>query len=322
MIPGPPLLERFRNDLDALIGREARIGIAVSGGPDSLGLLLLAAGVRPGAIEAATVDHALRPESRDEANMVAAICGRLGVPHQVLTVEWASKPHSAIQERARDERYRLLAAWARHRSLHAIATAHHLDDQAETLLMRLTRGSGVRGLAGMRPVSVAPGSDVPLLRPLLRWPRSELEGVCAAADLKPAMDPGNQDETYERVRVRHALAKAQWLGAESGAVSAMNLAQADAALEWATQQEWARSVTNGGAEIVYRPGDAPSEIRRRIVSRAVARLASEGQGAALRGREVDRLLGVLAGFGTATIRGVRCRGGHEWRFTRAAPRRG
>ncbi|MGN6059328.1 MAG: tRNA lysidine(34) synthetase TilS [Sphingomicrobium sp.] len=322
MSPGPPLLERFRNDLDALIGRGARIGIAVSGGPDSLSLLLLAAAAGPGRIEAATVDHALRPESRDEANMVAAICSRLGVPHRVLTVEWTRKPESAIQERAREERYRLLAGWARDRGLDAIATAHHLDDQAETLLMRLTRGSGVRGLAGMRPASVVPGSDVPLLRPLLGWPRSELEGICAAADIEPARDPSNHDETYERVRVRHALGNAQWLDAESVAASAMNLAQADAALEWATQQEWARAVRNGGAEIVYRPGDAPSEIRRRIVSRAVTSLANEGQGAALRGREVDRLLGVLAGSGTATIRGVRCRGGHEWRFTRAPPRRG
>ena len=100
-------------DLDALIAPGARIGIAVSGGPDSLALLLLAAAARPGRVEAATVDHALRPESRAEAEMVAAICERLGVPHAILTADWDEKPETAIQERARGERYRLLGDWAR-----------------------------------------------------------------------------------------------------------------------------------------------------------------------------------------------------------------
>src|SRR4051794_28920400 len=147
MLPEPALAERFARDLDALIAPDARIGIAVSGGPDSLALLLLAAATRPGRIEAATVDHALRRESRDEAAMVHDLCETLGVPHRTLTVEWQEKPESALQERARKQRYALLSAWASERGLDAIATAHHLDDQAETLVMRLARGSGVRGLA-------------------------------------------------------------------------------------------------------------------------------------------------------------------------------
>jgi len=322
MVPEPPLLERFRAELDALIAPNARVGIAVSGGPDSLALLLLAAAVRPEAIEAATVDHALRAESQAEAEMVATVCRSLGVPHQVLTVEWTSKPETAIQERAREERYRLLAGWADDRALDAIVTAHHLDDQAETLMMRLTRGSGVRGLAGMRSASTVPGSTLALRRPLLAWRRSELEQICAAAGLEPATDPSNQDETYERVRIRRVLTESTWLDPQCLAVSAANLGQAEDALDWAARQEWARTVTNGGAEIIYRPGDAPSEIRRRIVSQAVARLATEGQGAELRGRELDRLLGVLGRSAAATIRGVHCSGGREWRFSRAPARRG
>src|SRR3954452_12256106 len=144
MVPGPALIDRFRGDLDALIAPGERLGVAVSGGPDSLALLLLAAAARPGAIEAATVDHALRPESRGEAEMVAQICGRLGVPHAILTVEWAEPPASAILERARAARYQLLAVWANERKLGAVVTGHHADDQAETLLMRLNRGAGVR----------------------------------------------------------------------------------------------------------------------------------------------------------------------------------
>src|SRR3954453_2283282 len=107
MVPGPALIERFSADLDALLAPSERLGVAVSGGPDSLALLLLAAAARPGLIEAATVDHALRPESRAEAEMVAALCKRIGVPHEILTVEWEHKPETALQERARLHRYRL-----------------------------------------------------------------------------------------------------------------------------------------------------------------------------------------------------------------------
>ena len=134
----------------------------MSGGPDSLALLLLAAAARPGQIEAATVDHGLRPEARDEADMVADDLRRgSACPHAILTARWSEVPETAIQERARNQRYRLLGYWAEERGLDALATAHHADDQAETLLMRLARGSGVRGLAGMRPRSIAPGRACP-----------------------------------------------------------------------------------------------------------------------------------------------------------------
>ena len=321
MVPEPALVERFARDLDPLIAPRIRFGVAVSGGPDSLALLLLAAAARPNEIEAATVDHALRAGSREEAKAVAEVCERLGVPHFVLTADWASKPATAIQERARSARYRLLAEWANERGLAAIVTAHQLDDQAETLVMRLARGSGVRGLAGMRSRSVVPGSNLPLIRPLLGWRRSELAAICDAANIQPAADPSNEDGQFERVRTRRALGQSEWLDPHALAVSARNLGDADRALEWATLQEWARAVTNGAGEIVYRPLDAPEEIRRRIASEAVSRLATEGEGRELRGRELDRLLESLASGGVATIRGVLCSGGDEWRFVRAPARR-
>ena len=321
MVPDAALVERFSSDLAGLIPAGARIGIAVSGGPDSLALLLLAAAARPASLEAATVDHALREGSRDEAAAVAIICQQLKVRHEILKAEWPQKPRTAIQPRAREERYRMLARWAEARGLDAVLTAHHLDDQAETLLMRLVRGAGVRGLAGMRPAATVPGSDIPLLRPLLGWQRSELRAVCAAAGIEPARDPSNEDERFERVRVRHALGQSGWLDPQALAASASHLGDAESALEWATRREWANAVSNGGAEITYIPVDAPTEIRRRVVQDAVDRLANEGALAELRGRELDRLLTVLAAGGQATIRGVRCVGGAEWRFTRAPPRR-
>ena len=317
-----PPIDRFRRDLDALVPADTPIGIAVSGGPDSLALLLLAAEARPLQVEAATVDHVLRPESRAEAETVAKLCQQLGVPHRILTVKWAEKPATALQERARLMRYRLLGEWARECNLTTILTAHHLDDQAETFLMRLARGSGVRGLAGMRRVTRPPNAPIGLVRPLLGWRHSELEAVCAAAGVEPVQDPSNEDEGFERVRIRRALAEADWLDTAAIARSAANLAEADGALHWAMMLEWQRAVTqNGGGEIAYKPTDAPREIRRRIIRNAVLTLATEGVGEQLRGRELDQLLAALRTGKRATLRGVLCIGGPEWRFTRAPARR-
>jgi tRNA(Ile)-lysidine synthase len=319
--PHAEAIERFRVDLDALIDPQIPVGIAVSGGPDSLALLALAAAARPGLIEAATVDHGLRPESRGEAEMVAKAAKTLGVPHRTLTVLWDKKPESAIQERARIERYKLLAAWVREQGLQALVTAHHLDDQAETFIMRLARGAGVRGLAGMRRLAPVPGSDVTLLRPLLGWRRAELEQICTEFGFSPVDDPSNADEQFERVRVRRGLAGAGWLNSRAVALSAHNLADADRALRWATTQAWNGAVTEDGETIVFVPSDAPREIRRRVMLRAIGKLASEGSGSDLRGREADRVLAALASGGKATIRGVLCAGGSEWRFSKAPPRR-
>jgi len=313
-------IDRVRTDLAGLTSAATRIGIAVSGGPDSLALLLLAGEARPGQVEAATVDHALRPESRAEAEMVAALCERLGVPHAILTASWNGKPETALQERARTERYRLLSQWANERGLGAIATAHHLDDQAETFLMRLVRGAGVNGLAGMRRIARVPGSDVPLIRPLLGWRHSELQAVCADAGVEASRDPSNDDDQFERVRVRRKLEGVNWLNPAAVAASAGHLAEAEAALEWAADQEWRRAVSDDDQTIVYRPTDCPPEIRRRVVRRAVIDLANEGDSDP-RGREIDALLETLAEGRKSTLRGVLCTGGAEWRFEPAPQRK-
>jgi tRNA(Ile)-lysidine synthase len=322
LVPDPDLVDRFGRELNLLIASDQPIGIAVSGGPDSLALLLLAAAARPGLVEAATVDHALRAESHAEAEAVAAICGTLGVPHSILTVEWKQRPESAIQERARNARYRLLGKWAGQRGLKALVTGHHADDQAETLVMRLLRGAGVKGLAGMRRLAKAPRAQLAVLRPLLGWRRSELEKLCADAGLTPVDDPSNADRQFERVRIRQALAGADWFDPRAVALSATNLAEADSALQWAAAQEWKRGVTNGGGQLTYRPADAPREIRRRIARRAILALASEGSGD-LRGPALEKVLTALGAGRKATLRGVVCIGGaQEWRFAKAPPRRG
>lgn len=321
LAPAPELVARFAARLDHLLPPQSSLGVAVSGGPDSVALLLLAAAARPGKIEAATVDHALRPHSAGEAAGVAKLCKALSVPHSTLTARWGVPPDSAIQERARAERYRLLGEWAGGRGLAAIATAHHRDDQVETLMMRLARGSGVRGLGAIRPLALVPGSEHQLVRPLLSWSRSELRQLCEAAGVETVDDPSNQDEQFERVRVRKQLANAEWLDAGAVARSATNLAAADAALDWAMAREWERSVSRTKQQITYRPAGAPLEIRRRVVEQAIGLVATEGEGVALRGREIDKLLEMLAAGGTATLRGARCSGGEVWTFAPAPPRR-
>ena len=321
--------DRFRADLDALAAPGARLGIALSGGPDSLALLLLAAAARPGAVEAATVDHALRTDSRAEAEAAAAICARLGIPHVILTIDWPERPITALQERARGERYRLLAGWAEERGLDAILTGHHADDQAETLLMRLNRGAGVRGLGGMRPTSPIPqvrhprerGDPPVLLRPLLGWRRAELERICADANLTPNTDPSNADDRFERVRIRKALSDAGWIDSSALATSAAHLASADQALDWATDREWRGAVSEENGRITYMPSDAPAEIVRRLVARAITALTREGSAEPLRARELDPLLAMLRSGGQATLRGVLCSGGPQWRFSPAPERR-
>jgi tRNA(Ile)-lysidine synthase len=314
-------VERFKRDLALLVAPETIVGLAVSGGPDSVALLLLAAEARPLRVEAATVDHALRTESRAEAEMVAKVCDRIGVPHRILTASWDEKPTTAIQERARLMRYKLLGDWARERGINALVTAHHLDDQAETFLMRLARGAGVKGLAGMRRLSRAPAGKIAIVRPLLGWRHSELEAVCTAAGIAAVEDPTNEDQQFERVRMRKALGEADWLDSAAVAQSADHLADADGALHWATDLEWQRAVSRTGGQITYKPSDAPREIRRRIIRRAILALATEGGVAEPRGREIDQILAALRSGRRATLRGVLCIGGPEWRFARAPARR-
>lgn len=141
------------------------------------------------------------------------------------------------------------------------------------------------------------------------------------AGVSPATDPSNEDAKFERARIRRGLAGADWLDQQAIARSASHCADADDAVEWAASIEWSRSVTRREDELVYRPSDAPAEIVRRIVARAVAELGTEGAPGGLKGSELDRLITDLESGQTATLRGVRCAGGPEWRFTRAAKRR-
>lgn len=208
--------------------------LAVSGGPDSVALMLLMAqwrvsGAAP-PLFVATVDHGLRPESTAEAEQVAVWATRLGLPHAILT--WrGERPATALQEKARDARYALLAEEARRQGCDSIVTAHHSDDQAETILFRLLRGSGLDGLAGMERLTQRDGLS--LARPLLHLAKTDLVAVCRTAGQAYVDDPSNADPRFARARLRRLLPllAQEGLGHDGFARLARRAARAAAALD-------------------------------------------------------------------------------------------
>ena len=316
MKPDSVSILRFAADLDALVPAGERVGIAVSGGPDSLALLLLAAAARPGLIEAATVDHGLRDESRGEADMVASLCEKLGVPHRIVPADWAEPPTANIQAEARTMRYRLLSEWAEERGLPALATAHHADDQAETLLMRLARGAGVRGLSGTR-AKRSLTEQVALVRPLLGWRKAELVALVEKAGIEAVDDPSNRDPRHDRSRIREVLSGSAWADPVRLATSAAALRDADEALDWALAPLITARFQRDGQMLMIEPFDLPRELRRRLLLAAFAEL---GQ-AAPRGPDLMRALLALESGETVTLGGLKLEGGEKWHLSPAPPRR-
>jgi tRNA(Ile)-lysidine synthase len=201
--------------------------------------------------------------------------------------------------------------------LAALLTAHHADDQAETLLLRLGRGSGVGGLSGVRAKSTVPGTRLPLLRPLLGWRRSDLAEVVAAAGIAAVQDPSNTDDRFDRARLRKAMAGADWLDVPALAASAAHLADADAALDWAAQREWSECVTKAPMGLTYRP-QAPKAVALRVL----ARIVTELDGSPPRGSAVSRLFDSLVARQPASIGHLVARALPEgWTFTKAPARR-
>lgn len=261
----------------------------MSGGPDSTALLWLAARWHAGAkhgptLIAVTVDHGLRPESAREALAVKRLAAKLGVAHR--TLRWSGgKPKTGIQQAAREARYRLLADAARKSGARHILTAHTLDDQAETVLFRLARGSGIAGLRGMaREAPVPPfrgAADPCLVRPFLEIPKSRLLATLAAAKIPFADDPSNRDPRFTRPRLRELMPgfAAEGLDARRLSSFARRMARADQAIERAVDEAQARlSRAPAGGSIVFGPGfaDLPPEIALRLLGRAVAQAGNEG----------------------------------------------
>ena len=316
---GPLTAEQFAARMARLGGFEAapRLAVGVSGGADSLALTLLAhdwAAARGGAVLALTVDHALRPAAAEEAAQVAAWLAARGIAHAVLRWEGA-KPASGIQAAARAARHALLAERCRAEGILHLLLAHHRDDQAETVLLRLARGSGVDGLAGMAPIRW--DADVRILRPLLDVPHAALEATCRDHGQPWIEDPSNRSPAYARGRLRAASAAlaGEGLEAERLCDTARRAGRARAALEDLTAALLARAATlypEGWVRLDPAPlAAAPEELGLRALARVLACVG--GAPYAPRAERLERLYEEVC----AGLRAGRTLGG-----CRVAPRRG
>ena len=309
--PPPELaVAKFTSAVQKLARDDARVLLAVSGGPDSLAMLLLAHAAMPKRISAATVDHQLRPEAADEANFVAALCAQLVIPHSVL------RPQSPItgnlQSAARAVRYALLHNHADAAECDFIATAHHADDQLETVLMRISRGSGIDGLAAVR------AQQGRIIRPMLELTKSELEEICESSGIAPVRDPSNEDDNFDRVAMRQWLAStAHPFDPHRAVRTATAFADASEALEWMTVSLFETHVLRDDDGLVLNANSLPREIQRRLLLRILNQIQP---GCVPRGDAIDRALDTLNNGDRQMLGNVLCEGGETWRF-RPAPHR-
>lgn len=301
-----PVGEAEAEALFADLAAEPALVLAVSGGPDSTALLHLMArwrGTRPAPrLQAVTVDHGLRSEARREAAAVKQLCERLGVAH--TTMHWTGeKPSTGIQEAARVARYQLLVKAARRAKARCVVTAHTLDDQAETVLLRMARGSGLAGICGMaRGVridnlvagGVQPARDhegaggVMLARPLLDVPKARLIATLQEAGIGYAEDPSNVDPRFTRARLRKLMPALAEEGLTSRCLArlARRVRRSEAAhetvVDWAAMRLGLGQGTPGlgtPRRVAVNIADwrtFPGEIALRLLGRATGEIGTEG----------------------------------------------
>jgi len=256
---------------------EKAIGLAISGGPDSLALMLLAQSwaktlANPPRLIVYSLDHRLRAEAADEVAMVMAAAAKLGLDARALA--WAGdKPQTGIQEAARQARYRLIGQAMAEDGASLLLTAHHRADQAETVLMRLAHGSGIEGLKGM--TTLATIDRLRIFRPLLDVDPAQLAAIVTTAGLVAAHDPSNDDLAYERVRWRKRLPLLAEDGLDGAALTrfAARMAEADAALTQMAEAafaEWVALDGFGAASVTRAALTALSPaVGRRVLARIV-----------------------------------------------------
>lgn len=254
-----------------------KIGIAVSGGADSMALVhILRAQFPDKHIYAYTVDHGLRDASMTEAQQVHDWLSPFAT-HRVLS--WhGDKPYTGIQEEARNARYHLLHTACTEDAVTALCIGHHRDDQAETVLYRLAKGSGVEGLGGMRVLT--PYQDITLIRPLLSSSHDELVRYCKDHKIDWIEDPSNKNDMFARVRLRQArdVLEAEGMTNERLSKLAARIQRATDALDYFAEAEWNAGVKEKSENRVVFDGqitNVPDEILLRIVLKAAAHFGRE-----------------------------------------------
>ncbi len=275
------LLGQLASNLDACFGRNipANLGVAVSGGSDSLALLHLAciwARANEVKLWAITVDHNLRENSADEAALVAKWCQELGVAHDTrVWHDWDRDGN--LQDAARQARYKLINAWRG--NLDYVLIGHTLDDQAETLLQRLKRGSGVDGMCGMQMMSTHE-TGMTLLRPLLDTKREELQAYLDNIGQSWIDDPSNENTAFDRIAMRKLLPHLQSAGIELARFStlASHMQRAQGALNHYASDAAVRFCIQDGTDLVLDHGafcDQHPETQLRVLSAALCWISGQ-----------------------------------------------
>lgn len=308
------------------------IMVGVSGGADSMCLAVLAddwAKRLGGRMLAVTVDHGLRPESSAEAMSVSGWMGEIGIEHEIIRWHGGDAQESAVQARARDARYALMATRAGEIGASHLLVAHHLNDQAETFIMRLRHQSGLDGLAGMAPMRGLPGTDCILARPLLGVNKDRLVATLVAAGHRWIEDPSNDNTRFERVRTRLLLGeleKTEKLDPGSIARAANACARVRGVLDGAAGEFISRELHTegaGGALAVSLPAlnDLHPEIARRVLGAIITRLVpARYRPAPGKLQRMQEWLGRAGGQGAMTLGG--CRVAKKTGFARFSPEKG
>lgn len=318
MHDGPLSLEEFEDLLAPYTAQlEGGVAVAVSGGPDSMALVWLLSQLYP--VRAVTVDHGLRPDSAQEAAQVGTwLSSYPNIQHSVLTRAVADRGDSKVQEDARHDRYAMMAEYCRGAGVNTLCVAHHQEDQAETVLFRLAKGSGLDGLSGMRAVQDMGG--ITLLRPLLDVLKQRLVATCQAHGVPFVIDPSNQKTEFARVRLRQSadILAAEGLSPKRLAVTAKRLARAREALEFFADQAFESMMVKRSdahrIEFSDEEFDAlPDEISLRCLVQAYKGLLAEGYAYGPRMEKLEdlhRRLKYEQGFKGATLGGCMVKRDH------------
>ena len=280
-------MARFSNVMESqyadVINSDADIAVGVSGGPDSMALCYALSGFFEGSdrtLHALSIDHGLRPEAGEEVRQVAEILNGLpNVQHHILTWHHDEKPTARVQESARNARYDLMKDYMRDHNLSHLFLGHHMDDQAETFLFRLAKGSGLDGLCGMPHIGTR--GDIHLCRPFLDMQKSAIIDFCDDRDIDYIHDPSNESDDFARVRLRKSMdvLSDEGLTPKRLAVTAKRLLNVRGAIDHVVEKEYKKVLSRKDKDrIVLNIGvlfENPFEIVLRVVLKAMAELSPD-----------------------------------------------
>ena len=275
----PNLVSQFAQVIETLgaITPQSKIGIAVSGGGDSIAMMHMAAqSLDPQRLHIVSVDHGLRPEAKDEIGVVTQQANALGLPHTILNWVWDQSGN--LQAAARDGRFALMREWAVQNGIETLLLGHTEDDQVETFLLRLARGSGVDGLTGMAHADIREG--LPVARPLLGMSRDSLRDWLCDEGIEWCDDPSNEDTRFDRVRARQMYAQLETLGLTRKRLlqTVDHMQAAHLSLQRAAHDFAHKHVRQDAGDLIFAPQALDLELEdtpRRVMAAAFSWVASQ-----------------------------------------------